>query len=66
MRKFNEDLNLAIAAETTQKYDKRKREVLLPVLEPSLLEQLLQYEKDGPGVCLRKSKEIVWSHVSYG
>jgi len=46
LRKFNEDPDLLLVTETTQKSNKRKRDVIRIELEYALLEGLLQYEKD--------------------
>jgi len=42
LQKFNEDPNLLLVADTTQKSHKRKREVVHPDLESALWEWLLQ------------------------
>ncbi|KAF8453256.1 hypothetical protein BGX38DRAFT_1178897 [Terfezia claveryi] len=44
LRKFNEDPDLLVVAETIHKSMKRKREVLHPELESALLEWFLQHE----------------------
>ena len=46
LQKFNEDPDLLLAAESTGKTTKQKREVQWSELESALLDWFLQYEKD--------------------
>ena len=51
-----------MAAETTNKSQKRKREVLRPELESALLEWFLHYEKDGAisGELIREKAKLLY------
>ena len=63
LQKFNEDPDLLLAAESTGKTTKQKREVQWSELESALLDWFLQYEKDS-----LISGEILWekARVLYG
>ena len=65
LRKFTEDPDLLLAAETTHKSQKRKREVLHPELEPALLEWFLHYEGDGviSGELIREKPKLLYTLI---
>ena len=54
-----------MAAETTNKSQKRRREVLRPELESALLEWFLHYEKDGviSGELIREKAKLLYTLI---